>query len=397
MDAHKLRAWWWRKQRLEGSLGGRPAAEVLQQSGWARSVGGVGPYLTLFARGGIGRQAADQAVAKLEIHELPSARGCTYVVPASDFALALKVGQAFGGGEMNTARKLGVTDAEIGKLCKAVIKALEKGPLDPDELRQATGGAVRNLGAEGARKGLTTTLPVALGKLQAEGEIRRVPTNGRLDQQRYRYAVWRPNPLAGFKPSAEECYTELARRYFHWIGPATLAEFQWFSGLGVKAAKAAVEPLKLARLDNGSEFLMFPGDLEEFKKFAVPRQPQYALVSCLDSISLLRRDLKGLLEPKDLKRKTFCDKKYRELGGLADLPSHAILDRGRLVGLWEYDVATESIAWLSFGIKDKALKEAVERTEDYIRADLGDARSFSLDSPKSRVPRIEALRKAASA
>jgi hypothetical protein len=53
------------------------AAEVLEQAGWARSVGGVGPYLTLFARTGIGRQAADDAVARLEIHELPSARGYT--------------------------------------------------------------------------------------------------------------------------------------------------------------------------------------------------------------------------------------------------------------------------------------------------------------------------------
>ena len=34
---------------------------------------------------------------------------------------------------------------------------------------------------------------------------------------------------------------------------------------------------------------------------------------------------------------------------------------------------------------------AVERTERFVRDDLGDARSFSLDSPKSRAPRIEAL------
>jgi len=30
---------------------------------------------------------------------------------------------------------------------------------------------------------------------------------------------------------------------------------------------------------------------------------------------------------------------------------------------------------------------------EQLRTQLGDARSFSLDSPKSRVPRIEALRK----
>ena len=74
-----------------------------------------------------------------------------------------------------------------------------------------------------------------------EGQIRRVPSNGRLDQQRYRYALWKPNPLDKFKLTAEESFTEVARQYFRWIGPAMLAEFQWFSGLGVKAAKAAVE------------------------------------------------------------------------------------------------------------------------------------------------------------
>ena len=65
-----------------------------------------------------------------------------------------------------------------------------------------------------------------------------------------------------------------------------------------------------------------------------------------------------------------------------DLPSHAIVDRGRLVGLWEYDQSTESIAWVSFVKKDKALQEAVTRTENFVRDQLGDARSFSLDSPE---------------
>jgi hypothetical protein len=83
-----------------------------------------------------------------------------------------------------------------------------------------------------------------------------------------------------------------------------------------------------------------------------------------------------------------------EVGGIMDLPSHAILDRGRLVGLWEYDPESQSIAWTSFIRSSADLEKAVLRTEEYIRTDLGDARSFSLDSPKSRAPRIQALRKA---
>ncbi len=386
MDETKLRAWWSHCQGLDGRLAGRPAAEVLEQSGWARSVGGVGPYLTLFARGGISRQATDDAVARLEIQELPGARGCTYVLPATDYALALKAGQGFGD-ERKTAFKLGVKEAEIERLCAAIIKALEHGPLDPEELRTAVGGAVRNLGEEGKKKGLITTLPVALGQLQSAGEIRRIPTNGRLDQQRYRYALWRPNPLSGFKLSTEGVYTEIARRFFRWIGPATIAEFQWFSGLGVKAAKAAVEPLHLDATERDGEFLVLPETLAEFREYRAPRQPAYVLVSSLDSISHLRRDVGRLLAPEDVTRSVFCGK------GLTDLASHAILDRGRLVGLWEYDVEAKSIAWASFIPKNKDLEKAVARTEKFVRDDLGDARSFSLDSPKSRAPRIAALRK----
>src|SRR5881227_3187292 len=88
-----LRAWWAHRQGLDGACEGAAAAEVLAKTGWARSVGGAAPYLTLFARAALSRETIDQAVTNLEICEMPAARGCTYVVPAADFALALKVGQ----------------------------------------------------------------------------------------------------------------------------------------------------------------------------------------------------------------------------------------------------------------------------------------------------------------
>jgi len=389
MNREKLRAWWSHKQGLDGRLNGAPPAEVLGKTGWARSVGGVGPYLTLFARAGTSREQDDAAGARVDIQELPAARNCTYVVPASDFALALKAGESFfHNGDLRQAFKLGVTEKEIDKLCDAVLKALENGPLDPDGIRESVGKAARNLGEEGRKKGVTTTLPGALGKLQVTGEIRRVPINGRFDQQRYRYARWRPNPLSKFKLSAEEVNTALARRYFSWIGPATLAEFQWFSGSTGKVAKAAIEPLKLESIDGHR--LMFPEDREPFEAFRIPKQAQYSLVSIIDGVNLLRRGLNSVTDAADLKRIPGA-----KAPG-ADLPNHGIFDRGRLVGLWEYDPSTESIAWLAFVPGNKDLQKAVARTEEYVRQQLGDARSFSLDSPTSRMPRIDALRQAAA-
>jgi hypothetical protein len=389
MDA-KLRAWWWRRQRLDGSAAGMSAREALEQTGWARSVAGASPYLALFARAGLRRAAVDAELAKAAIHELPAARGCTYIVPASQYALALKVGQDFSAKtEVATARKLGVTDAEIEKLKAAILKALSKEALDPDALRSATGSAARSLGPEGVKKGLATTLTLGLGLLQSAGEIRRLPVNGRIDQQRYRYAVWQPNPLAKWKLDMGASFTELAREYYRWIGAASLAEFQWFSGLGVKASQAAVAPLKLVPLQG--DLLALPEDRAAFEKFQPPKKPQYALTGSLDNISHLRRAAGSLIAPEDAAH-ALTGKR-----AVLDLPSHAILDRGRLVGLWHFDPETDSIAWTSFVKRDRALEEAVERTQAFVREDLGDARTFSLDSPKSRAAQIAALRKAAQA
>jgi hypothetical protein len=137
VDAARIRAWWWHCQGLDGALSGQPPDDVLAATGWARSVGGAGPYLTLFARAGTSRNAADASAAALSIHELPSARGCTYVVPAQDFSLALKAAHGFSEGDMKTARKLGVTDAEIDRLCDAVLAALKSEALEPDRIREA--------------------------------------------------------------------------------------------------------------------------------------------------------------------------------------------------------------------------------------------------------------------
>lgn len=398
MDAAKVRAWRSHRQGLDGSLNAATPAEVLERVGWARSVGGVGPYVTLFSRAGIGREQTDAAVAALQIHELPAARGCTYVLPAGDFALGLKVGQAFGlESEMKVARKLGVTDKEIDKLCAAVVKALAAKTLDPEGIRQAVGGAARSLGEEGKKKGLSSTLPISLGRLQSEGEIRRVPVNGRLDQQRYGYTLWHPNPLAAFKLSAGEANFELARRFFSWAGPATAAEFQWFSGLGVKAAKAAIDPLKLVDFEPGSGLMLHAADFDALQSFKPPNSPQYSLVTSIDSIALLRRDIQSMFAVEDRQREIPGETGKGVAGGaLKDFSCQVILDRGRVVGVWEYDTATESIVAMTFVDRDKRLEAAIKRTEEYVRTQLGDARVFSLDSPKSRAPKIAALRSAAT-
>ena len=149
MDIGHLRAWWWHRKALDGSLTGASPAAVLARSGWARSVGGANPYLSLFARAGTSRQAADDAVASMDIYELPSARGCTYVIPAEHFGLGLQLGRGAAEGEVRVLEKLGVPRREVEAVGAAVLSVLDGGGVHDHRrarnARRAGRKTVRNL------------------------------------------------------------------------------------------------------------------------------------------------------------------------------------------------------------------------------------------------------------
>ncbi|WP_404869044.1 DNA glycosylase AlkZ-like family protein [Kitasatospora griseola] len=388
IPAAKLRAWWAHRQWLDGGVHrGASPAEVLAATGWARSVGGTAPYLGLFARAGLGRAAVDAALAAVEVQELPAARGCTYVLPAEDFALGLAAGAGVAETEIATAvRHLGVTRDEVEQLCLTVSELLsDTEPLGPQQIRAAAGPAARPLGEAGRRRGVSTTLPLALGLLQARGLIRRVPVDGRLDQQRYGYLRW--------DQAVHGEAADLARRYLAWAAPASVRHFRWFSGFNAATAKAALAPLELTRLPGG-ELLMPTELLDEWAAFTVPEQPAYALVAGIDGLHLLHRDLARLVDERDAGRLAPASRTGRSFGSESDPSTHLVVDRGRIVGFWEYDPEQRELVHQLFVPMDAALRAGIDAVETFVREELGDARSFGLDSPKSRAPKLAALRTA---
>ena len=382
------RAWNWHKQGLDGSLMGATTTEVLSAAGWSRSVGGANPYLTLFARAGVRREQADADLAALRIHELPTARGCTYVLGSDDFAWGLSLGQGAAEATAKVLDKLGVDRSEIQALADKTLKLLAStdGPLDPKQLKERLGDAVRSLGEEGKKKGASTTLPTVLGLLQADGRIRRVPVNGRLDVQRYAYTAW---ALPAPSESQERARTRLMENYLRWTGGATLKQTQWFTAFTVaqtKAALAAVGAVESTVVDPGGLW-MLPADAEAAANFALPQEEQIQLLAGSDSLFLLRRNSADHVAEEDKGLGIGKEK----LALTADLPDHPIVDRGRIIGLWQYDPGAERIAYWTFQPPTAAVAQRLEEVETFIREDLGDFRSFSLDSPSSRQTRIDAL------
>jgi len=390
----RLRAWSWHRQGLDGSLAGCTAEQVFARAGWARSVGGANPYLTLFARAGIRRAQVDADVQSHRILELPTARGCTYVLGRDDFAWALRLGRDPAEASFKVVGRLGVDRGEIALLEEQVLHTLTEAgvPLDPRQLKDELGDSVRNLGEEGKKKGAATTLPTALGILQATGRIRRVPATGRLDQQRYAYEPW---DLAPSTLSDEEVRTELIRRYLGWTGGATFKQSQWFTGFTVaqsKAALAAVGAVEVPTAAGGDPLWMLPDDVAGLAAFEEPAEEQIQLLAGTDSLVLLRRNAAELLAGEDQHKPALG-----RLALQADLPDHPILDRGRIIGLWQYDPAEERIAAWVFGEATPAVARRIAEVETWIKEDLGDFRAFSLDSPASRRKRIDALRASTTA
>lgn len=395
IDNDHLQAWWWHKQGLDGSLKrGDSSAKCLARSGWARSVGGSNPYLSLWSRAQITRAEVDADVATLQIHELPSARGCTYVLPESHFALGLRLGQVMGdSGDILTAeRKLGVPRAEIESLADQIEAAIAEAPLDPKALKDRLGSAVRNLGPEGKKRGITTTLPIALGLLQRDGRIRRAPITGRLDSQRYRYIKWTPNPIEPGGLSVDDAKACIAREYFQWFAPATIAQFKTFCGMTVRDCKMACESLDLRPIDDGEDLLILAEELDDFRHYTRPAEPHFNLVASLDNMIHGRRSISCLIDPAHANREAMVSFGLTAVGSLRDLENNAILDRGKIIGLWEYDPFEARIVWDPWCDPSSTMRIAVDSMQSYIRDHLGDAPSFSLDSPESRMPRLMALR-----
>ncbi len=353
-------------------------AECLAQTGWARTVGGSNPYLHIWARTGHTREDVDAAVARGEVMELPSARGCNYLVPAAHAGLALAVGRGFRDAAQNrTAKnKLGVSDDDIQRYCDDVLEALAGGPMTPAAMKDALGDRVVNFGEAGKKVGITTSLALALNPLRSQGRVRNVPTNGRLDNERYEYVLCADAPAAPVNADAE-----FARLYWEWNDAATLDEFQWFSGFGAGRAKQAVAGLDLVECEGG---LRLASRAEENPSAAITRA-----VGHIDNLFHLRRTLTEHLSPTAAMHPAWS---ALPPGMLGNLPGQGWVREGMLIGVWDFDVERGEVVSLFFEGAPADFEAERDRLQAFVKDQLGEVRCHSLDGLKNQQKRIAAMR-----
>ena len=212
-------------------------ADVVRSIGWIHSAGGTGPYLSLKARiPSLTRQQIDRAVYRdFDLVEIIAVRESAMLVPREDVAVALAAGRR---SMLGRWKKLPLDAEEVDLLAERIVKTIGDGTLSADQLRSnIPPKMITDLGDEGKKLGLGSTLPVALRLLQSQARIIRIGEDMRLDAKRYFYRRWPSSLPVGEEPRSLDA--ELAKRFASWTTPA-IDDFAFFAGIGKTAAKKAL-------------------------------------------------------------------------------------------------------------------------------------------------------------
>ena len=218
-------------QRLSGAPFATPAAAVahfgaVQAQDYRAALWALGQRVQ-----GATEATIVQAIAEGRIVRTWPLRGTIHFVTPGDarWILGLSAGRVVRG-MAGRHRQLGLTDDDFARSRRALVAALSGGQ------RLARPAAYATLEAAGVATTGQRGIHI-LGRLALEGLLCFGPHEGKqpafvlLDE-------WVP---PGRTLAREEALAELARRYFASHGPATLADFVWWSGLTATEARAGLE------------------------------------------------------------------------------------------------------------------------------------------------------------
>jgi hypothetical protein len=119
--------------------------------------------------------------------------------------------------------------------------------------------------------------------LSAEGKVVRTRPRGSWTSTQFRWATAASWCDLGEPPERDDAITELARRWLHAYGPATLDDLQWWTGWTKTRTRAAVAPLATVEVDLDSRpGLVLADDVDSVE---VPA-PWVALLPALDPSSM---------------------------------------------------------------------------------------------------------------
>ena len=259
----------------------------------------------------------EQAIAERLIVRTWPMRGTLHFVAAEDvrWMSALMTPRVIAANKARLLREFELDDAVLARCRKVLVKALRDGQaLTRSDLYARLDAA----GIVTARqRGIHIT-----GRLAQEGLLclgpraEKQPTFVLLDE-------WIPGSRT---LDREQALAELARRYFHSHGPATVQDFVWWSGLMVKEAQLAIE---LAAADLVQEIIggrVYLHSGEEPGSTGISDGPH--LLPSFDEYLVAYKDRSDTVEAR------FSP----QVIGINGLFNASIVIGGRVVGTWKRNI-----------------------------------------------------------
>ena len=423
VDLARARALWCVRQGLASRAGGAGArvVDVVSGTGWVRTLGGVDVYLAVRARcSGLRRADLDRAVARRQLRVIPAARGCIYLVPDHQVAMALSLAAALW--RPRTERDLtraGSSWDEVETLAQVVFETMAGSSAPGDSptgmttagIRKALpDGAVRSLGAAGKKVGLSSPLPVALRVLEFDGRIVRTLEAGQLDTERYLWQIAgdsaERDAIAAHDSNPTARNTAVARHFLSVAGPATLKQFAAWSGLSQRDAGDAVAGAGAVAVDVdglAGPCWLLEDDVDALQRAAVP-ESSVALLPFEDNLITIHDGPAVHVDPRyhDLPVDAWGGtSKPVTLGTARHIGHRTVVAGDRVIGFWEFDIASSAVVCAPFAPVTGTLKAALEAEcaaiSDFLRDDVGHARSFSLDTDAAVQKRASAVQAGAPA
>ncbi len=186
-----------------------------------------------------------------------------FVAPADiRWMLALTSPRILAGNRMY-CRKNGLDEKVLARSRRVLEKALTGGKF---LTRTALGGVLARAGIAGEGQ--------RLAYLMMDAELQQVVCSGPREGKQFTYALLDERAPRARVLEPDEALAELTRRYFASHGPATVADFVWWSGLTVKLAKTGLEILGRAVVSetiDGCTYWSVPSGASVRKKPAAAR------------------------------------------------------------------------------------------------------------------------------
>jgi hypothetical protein len=209
-------------------------------------------------------------------------------------------------------KQLGITEEIYKKSNPLFEKVLEKAEyLTREELKEVLSS--NNI----------DTSEFRVSHLLMRAELEKIICSGRIIDGKQTYSLYAKRISSEEKISREEALYRLAKRYFLSHGPATVADFMWWSGLTAGETKKGVEQVKdqfMSISIDGNTYLFSP-DIVDVKI----EKELFFLLPAFDEFIISYRDRSPSIASANMSRAIYINGIFRPV----------IVFEGEVIGIWQ--------------------------------------------------------------